>query len=584
MSKTYKPESTIMPRDYIEDTLDTDAKVSVSGMLKSLSNEWGNFHPSRNEDNEFKNESFKIDSLAETLDSHPQTLKFMYEVTKLHYTALNDKPENKELKQSLAGLADYISSVTYNAQINDEIELSEGQLEIIDVIKMKTAQDATNAAHKFLKDVGAGMGHVLREVKEHPYMCASLGSVGIGTLWFMNQKLGGKIYLDPALMTATNLSNDDAANVSSISDDALFNDIDDGTSFEGSSNFDANELNTLDTDMEFGVHSELGQVLNLETEQADALREGNPFMELIFPERGFTLDTYVFDAQENLIKGYEFIYSDRYEFGLKESTLDMGSALVPHPELFDAYTKGAELLTDFWTGYDWVENIAAHPPMTIFTMLAVYKLGTMDTGEFSEFKGELKDTWHQATTNSRLPYACATTGMASSVIMNSGLDPSIVWMGLAGMLIGETAKRANLKLKNSEFIQTNTGSVKETLSKFNDSNLLLSNNRAGEMISIKDMPTDSWSKAATITAGVAAVGTTIDYLTTGGQIAAGTVGGAVVTAKFWAINAVQELGLHGLFAGMGVALGGVGIAISRGYNKLTENNHNSSPNNENSPD
>lgn len=561
-----------MPKDHIENSLDSDAKLSVSGMLHSLSGEWDNFYPSKSNQNAFTTEADKIDALEETLDLHPQTMKFMYEVTKLHYNALNDSPKHQELKQSLASLADYISSVTYDAQINDEIELSEDQLQILDVIKMKTAQDAANAAHKFLKQIGAGMSHVTHELKEHPKSCAAFGSIGIGSLWFMNQKLGGKIYLDPTLMTATNITNSDVNNISEMSDDALFGDVDDGTAFEGTSTFDVNELDTLDTDMQFGVHSELGQALNIESEKADALRENNPLMDFLFPEKGFTLDTYVYDAQQNLVEGYEFIYGERYEFGLKESTLDMGAALVPHPELFTAYTKGAELLTDFWTGYDWVENIAVHPPMTIFTMLAVYKLGTMNAGEFAEFKGELKDTWHQATTASRLPYLGAATGMTASAIMNSGLDPSIVWMGLAGMLAGETAKRMTLKSKNSEFIQTSTASIKETLQSFNDPNLLLSNGRAGDIKSITEQTTSNWSKAAAVTAGTVAVGTTLDYLTTGGQITAGTVGGAVVTAKFWAINAVQELGLHGLFAGMGAILGGVGIAVKRGYDALLSSN------------
>lgn len=466
------------------------------------------------------------------------TLHFMREILAIHLKALSrikqQDPETRALFLSLQAQNDALIGAQPLPPLNPQ------QAQFIGALKHKLADENYNAARSAARLVSAGMRRAFQEAKDHPRTAAAFLAPAVLSLYWIQNRIGSSGYVEPEMLALKNLSMDDAFSDAPVS-------------------VDLQSLNAIDPTQRIAEHSNLQSLLGIDHETAQALLD-NPIISTLFPEHGFRLNTFVYDAQSDLVSVYEGLYGERYQFGLYESTANLGSQILPHGEAFEAYTQGAQAATTLWTNYDWVENIAIHPPITIFTAIATAKLGSMNAEEWQEFKADVKNTGQFLIREEPLALAFATASAAGVGIYNESLHPAMIWAAITGISAGQFVQHKLRRSRIGDFLSVQGHDLKDALD-----TKIIAPFKASEALprphdGFLDMLRSDESKAfAILSAGAIALDSSLN----GGQLTMGGLGASVATVKFWMINAVQEVGLHGVFAAAGVALGSTWAAGAR---------------------
>lgn len=516
--------------------------ATLAGMLESpkLSDLWKRYHLSEKDRNPAHDAARELHHSAGHFSENQGLLVFLKKFLDIQHATLpvkrkSDTPEDSHDRKILDTLSVHIESLIED----DQTPVPEQYKPVLDMLEHAMGQTPVRPVRSFWNFLKAQGKHIAEEAKEHPAATASMLALSLGTLRFMNN--GATTYIDPTVMQASNLDMD-----SMLSLDGL----------ESTITFDAQQ-----TMIELPCHDHIVYFLDPLVGQEYAVK-GADFIKNtldaanLFPQHCSKLKTLAPDAQNWLQGGYDFINS-RIAFIASNPAADLGNSIIPTGQFLNAFNTAVIHTSEFWYGFNAIENAVLHTVIFGSSMMLSRKLGKLSSEELSEVWQDTKDFVYRTTTNQPLSYLLTASGSTYAYIANNGMNPEMVWMGLGGLVAGQVAHKGLRSLKSrdtSEEIMANAPEATESL-------YVLSDVRAGEHPK-KGKSLNGWQTTALKTAIGAGIGTaavTIDTLLTGGQNTAYVLGGGSVTVLFLGYNVVEDAALHVIF---GVAGGTTGLGIA----------------------
>lgn len=537
------------------------AQNTIATLLESepVSDAWQRHHYSRRKDNTPLNLASQIREIGENINEYPELLAFMQNLVSIERSALG-KPEKNEpdkrtkLRSQLEHLEKYLSRLS-QVHIPEE-SLPEDHRIVLNMLRHETGQIPFRPLHSLWKSSKKTAHHIVQDAKEHPAAFGTLLATSLGLLHFMNLRMGVKSsYIDPKLLQITDLDVD-----------ALF---------------DSNAPLTISTEAisetRLGCHDHLAQLLG--NSAADFIKDKLDAVNL-FPQHCSRVKTLALNAQHNLQSSYDFLNS-RLELIIRDPTKDLAEKIFPDSPFRDAFYNAANHTAEFIYAANTVENVVLHTIIFTSAAIGTVKLGTIAKEEFSEAKNNLQDFLVRSTTKTPLNYLLCASGSTFAYLANGSLNPEMLWMGMGGLLVGQTIHNTVRRHNAPEFIKQSTLSISKELAEISDASKILGDETAGTALTPN--PT-LWEKLKipALTTGAITITGAIDLAATQGQITGSLLGGLGVITPFIFYNIPEDAALHTIFVAAGGIFGMTWLGIGKAGKKMLQwvkhnDENNSSP-------
>ncbi len=514
---------------------------------------WAKHHVTRQSAPAPAAQAKQIRAAWDAADMDPSLLSFMIELVGLETKALrksgnHDDPDVPMLLRNMQDLQRTLRNKAAGVALPPRAKLNEEQKKILDMVENETATKPFQPVMTLLRTMKNTAMHIAGDAKEHPFAFSGLLAASLGTLAFMKARLGSSatLYMDPVATTMTNFSLDTMAdpNAPIQTDQALLN-----------------------MDFQPSCHDHLSQLMGQDA--ADFVKQTLD-MAGMFPAHCSKLKTLADDAQQNLQGSYDFLNS-RLELFIKDPTTDIAQRMIPDSPFLNAFNHSAHNTAEFIYALNTVENVVVHTLIFASSVVAAAKLGTMESEEIKALRQDITDYAYRQVRMNPLAVGLATSGSAAAFVMHGGINPDMIWAGLAGVLVGRMIHNGIRCAHAIDFVKASTpGSLSVSRAEADEADPLLmtGENRAGEP---HEPRRRTWPDALikpAIGAGTLTILTTIDALATGGQVSGNVMGTLGVVVPFLAYNVPEDAALHIIFGVAGGIAGAAWAAITKGLKLL----------------
>lgn len=542
--------------DKLYPALNTIAELLESPALTSL---WAKNHITKSHDNKTLQIAEEIRQIKKHPLTRPDLFRFMIELVNCEKNALGvpkikEDLDTKLLRKQITILAEILSLLSKDMILPPRSALPKEQKQVLHMIEVKTGQIPFRPLRTMLNVLKASAKHIAEDAKEHPLAFTGLLAASLGTLAFMNHRMGtsATIYIDPKVTAITNLSLDTIGNPNSVIE------ID---------------SSMLKLDLQPSCHDHLNQLLG---ETGAEIVKNTLEMANLFPAHCSRLKTLAEDAQKNLNSSYEIINS-RLDLFIKEPTTDLASKLLPDTPFLAAFNQAAHNTAELVYALNTLENIVVHTIIFASSIATTIKLGTLESEEGRELRQNIVDTLYKIASQSPLNILFGIGSATYAYAINGSINPNVIWCGLAGTLTGHLTHSLSRKFKAKEFIkETNIGVIKQQALVAKSEGIL------NEKIS-SNIPSNhkkSWqyyTRKPIFIGTTAVILTSLDVATTAGQISGNIAGTLCVAVPFLLYNVPEDAALHLIFGIAGGLVGATCAALIKAKRAINKPEH--KPNN-----
>lgn len=532
--------------------LETTSNILTS---QTLSDIWTRHHKSKENDNPALDIAKEIQNISQNIEDHPELLLFMQRLIEIELIAI-EKPKQHEssditnFRKYLNDQYSYASNLCEEHNIYDEnTTLPKEYEQILEIIEYQTGKTPIRPLHSLWNITKTSANHIAQDAKEHPFLFGSLISVAVGMVYLssLNADKFATIYIDENVRHATDLGDD------------FWDDTNDSGDFlDNSFTFDQSITDTIE--LQASCHQtaiEMGALLAGDA-GAEIAKSAPSWMVDLFPEHCTRVKNLASDAIGELQGGFSWVH-ERLDVVIRDPANNIGEVIAQNTPFQTAFIDAANNSADFWYRLNDIENIAVHTLLTAVTASAVVKYDSLSTEESSEWKKDVSDFFHRTTRNLPLSYILACGGSIYAYMANDGVNPNMIWMGLGGVIAGNTIHKLNRSAKSRDLVEKTTISIKKSMADISDSikiitdEIIDNNNCNNAPYQYKDWK--DYIKKPAIIAVEAASLTALDMAVTNGQISGAIAGGGVVTSQYLMYNVVEDTALHGIFITLGLVIG-----------------------------
>ncbi len=530
----------------------------VSGILSSdsLSNMWTKHHKSKADQNSAIDLSQKVQDISQNIEAHPEMLLFMRELIEIELVATN---KSSELGQYLEQLYSYINKLCHDNNISlENTEMPEDYQSLLDMVEYQTGKTPIRPIHSLWKITKSMGKHIADDAKEHPALFGSLVSVAVGMVYLssLNVDKFATVNTEEGIESMAGFSGDiwgDDSPLDELTTEGIIFDspLDEPVSLDPSCHDTTIELGRLIAG-DYGAWA----ATNLPSFITDA-----------FPEHCTRVKSLAGDAIGGMQSGFDWIH-ERLDVVIRDPANNIGNSIMENMPFQTAFIEAANATADVVYRFNDIENIAVHTLLTGVTASAVVKLGSLKTEEAQELKASVFDFIHRTTRNLPLSYILSCGGSTYAYMANDGFAPDIIWLGLGGIVAGNTIHKIARSCQSHKLIESATISVNKTAAEISDATKILMGGANNNDYSYQHKGWKDYIKKPAMVAGVTTTLTALDIAVTGGEISGAIAGGATVTAQYLMYNVVEDTALHGVFIGLGAAIGTTILCAAAACNKL----------------
>ncbi len=523
----------------------------ISGILSSdkLSDIWSKHYKSKADDNPAIDIA-KLIKEAQNIEENPEILLFMREMIEIELLAAS---KSSEFRDYLEQLYSHTNKLCHDNNISlENTELPDDYQSLLDALEYQTGNTPIRPIKSLWKITKASAKHIGDDAKEHPYLFTSLASVAVGMVYLssLNADKFATVYMEENAAHISNVDNiwDDDFTVEDIEFDPL---LAEGITLDPSCHDTAIEMGRL-------IAGDYG---------AAAVQHIPSFITDTLPEHCTRAKSLAGDAIGGLQSGFGWVH-ERLDVVIRDPANNIGNTIMQDTPFQLAFIEAANNTADIVYRFNDIENIAVHTLLTAVTASAVVKMGSLGTEEGQEWKDSVSDFFHRTTRNIPLSYGLLCVGSVLPYMANDGFTPSMIYMGLGGIIVGNTIHKIDRMTQSNKLLKNTLLSVNKTAAEISDATKILAGNIANNEYSYQHKGWKDYIKKPAIVAGATASLVSLDIAITGGEISGTIAGSATVTAQYLMYNVVEDTSLHGIFIAFGGVIGGVILGTAMAGKKL----------------